>query len=141
MSATGPSWPLHTELQGPLDAGDRECAIRKGFGGNATAIGGGFGGFVSNELVTRGMHPVASRRLRRLRRPVARQRPAIRIRRFPRRYRFAGPDGLHRGRNRSFVVALAIGAAITLGCAALFQFMMTTVIEEPEPEKYAHAAT
>jgi hypothetical protein len=36
-------------------------------------------------------------------------------------------------------VALAIGAAITLIGAALFQFMMTTVIAEAELEKYAHA--
>jgi MFS family permease len=40
----------------------------------------------------------------------------------------------------SFVVALAIGAIITLIGAALFQFMMTTVIEEGELEKYAHAS-
>ncbi len=39
----------------------------------------------------------------------------------------------------SFVVALAIGAAITLVGAALFQFAMTTVIDERELEKYAHA--
>jgi MFS family permease len=39
----------------------------------------------------------------------------------------------------SFVVALAIGAAITLTGAALFQFMMTTVIDEVELDKYAHA--
>ena len=39
----------------------------------------------------------------------------------------------------SFVVALAIGAALTLVGAALFQFMMTTVIDEGELEKYAHA--
>ena len=39
----------------------------------------------------------------------------------------------------SFVVALAIGAAITLIGAALFQFIMTTVIDETELEKYAHA--
>jgi MFS family permease len=39
----------------------------------------------------------------------------------------------------SFVLALAIGAAITLVGAALFQFMMTTVIDEVELEKYAHA--
>src|SRR5580692_4377368 len=39
----------------------------------------------------------------------------------------------------SFVVALAIGAAITLIGAALFQFMMTTVIDEVELDKYAHA--
>jgi MFS family permease len=39
----------------------------------------------------------------------------------------------------SFVLALAIGAAITLVGAALFQFMMTTVIDETELEKYAQA--
>jgi MFS family permease len=39
----------------------------------------------------------------------------------------------------SFVLALAIGAVITLIGAALFQFMMTTVIDEGELEKYAHA--
>jgi MFS family permease len=39
----------------------------------------------------------------------------------------------------SFVVALAIGAAITLLGAALFQFMMTSVIDEAELDKYAHA--
>jgi MFS family permease len=39
----------------------------------------------------------------------------------------------------SFVVALAIGAIITLIGAALFQFMMTTVIDEVELERYAHA--
>jgi MFS family permease len=39
----------------------------------------------------------------------------------------------------SFVLALAIGAVITLIGAALFQFMMTTVIDETELEKYAHA--
>jgi MFS family permease len=39
----------------------------------------------------------------------------------------------------SFVLALAVGAAITLVGAALFQFMMTTVIDEDELEKYAHA--
>jgi MFS family permease len=39
----------------------------------------------------------------------------------------------------SFVVALAIGAVITLIGAALFQFMMTTVIDEVELERYAHA--
>ena len=39
----------------------------------------------------------------------------------------------------SFVLALGIGAAITLIGAALFQFMMTTVIDETELEKYAHA--
>jgi MFS family permease len=38
----------------------------------------------------------------------------------------------------SFVLALAIGAAITLVGAALFQFAMTTVIDEGELEKYAH---
>ncbi len=40
----------------------------------------------------------------------------------------------------SFVVALAIGAVITLIGAALFQFAMTTVIDEVQLEKYAHAA-
>jgi MFS family permease len=39
----------------------------------------------------------------------------------------------------SFVLALAIGAVITLIGAALFQFMMTTVIDESELERYAHA--
>jgi len=39
----------------------------------------------------------------------------------------------------SFVVALAIGAVITLIGAALFQFLMTTVIDEVELEKYALA--
>jgi MFS family permease len=39
----------------------------------------------------------------------------------------------------SFVLALAIGSVITLIGAALFQFMMTTVIDEAELEKYAHA--
>lgn len=39
----------------------------------------------------------------------------------------------------SFVVALAIGAAITLIGAALFQFAMTTVIDEVELERFAHA--
>ncbi len=39
----------------------------------------------------------------------------------------------------SFVLALAIGAVITLIGAALFQFMMTTVIDEGELEKLAHA--
>jgi MFS family permease len=38
----------------------------------------------------------------------------------------------------SFVLALGIGAAVTLVGAALFQFMMTTVIDETELEKYAH---
>jgi MFS family permease len=37
----------------------------------------------------------------------------------------------------SFVVALAIGSVITLIGAAIFQFMMTTVIDEAELEKYA----
>jgi len=37
----------------------------------------------------------------------------------------------------SFVLALAIGAAITLIGAGIFQFMMTSVIEESELEKYA----
>jgi cyanate permease len=36
----------------------------------------------------------------------------------------------------SFVVALSIGAIITLIGAALFQFLMTTVIDEAELEKY-----
>lgn len=40
----------------------------------------------------------------------------------------------------SFVLALAIGAAITLVGAALFQFMMTSVIDEVELERYAAAA-
>jgi MFS family permease len=39
----------------------------------------------------------------------------------------------------SFVVALAIGAVITLIGAALFQFFMTTTIDEGELEKYALA--
>jgi cyanate permease len=39
----------------------------------------------------------------------------------------------------SFVVALAIGAVITLIGAALFQFAMTTVIDEVELEKFATA--
>jgi MFS family permease len=39
----------------------------------------------------------------------------------------------------SFVVALGIGAFITLVGAALFQFAMTTVIDEVELEKYGHA--
>jgi MFS family permease len=39
----------------------------------------------------------------------------------------------------SFVVALAIGAVITLIGAALFQFFMTTVIDEGELERYALA--
>jgi MFS family permease len=39
----------------------------------------------------------------------------------------------------SFVLALAIGAVITLIGAGLFQFMMTTVIDEVELEKYAQA--
>jgi MFS family permease len=39
----------------------------------------------------------------------------------------------------SFVVALAIGAIITLIGAALFQFLMTTVIDEGALEKFAHA--
>jgi hypothetical protein len=37
-------------------------------------------------------------------------------------------------------VALAIGALITLIGAALFQFFMTTVIDEAELNKYAAAA-
>ena len=40
----------------------------------------------------------------------------------------------------SFVIALAIGALITLVGAAIFQFMMTSVIEEDELEKYAALA-
>ncbi|MBV9862701.1 MAG: MFS transporter [Alphaproteobacteria bacterium] len=40
----------------------------------------------------------------------------------------------------SFVLALAIGAAITIIGAALFQFMMTTVIDKAELEKYQAAA-
>src|SRR6185437_16874190 len=40
----------------------------------------------------------------------------------------------------SFVVALAIGAAITLVGAAFFQYMLTSVIDEVELERYAHAA-
>ena len=39
----------------------------------------------------------------------------------------------------SFVLALGIGAAITLIGAGVFQFMMTTVIDELELERYAHA--
>jgi MFS family permease len=39
----------------------------------------------------------------------------------------------------SFVLALGIGAAITLIGAAIFQFMMTTVIDERELEKFAQA--
>jgi MFS family permease len=39
----------------------------------------------------------------------------------------------------SFVVALAVGSFITLIGAGIFQFMMTTVIEEDELERYAHA--
>jgi sugar phosphate permease len=39
----------------------------------------------------------------------------------------------------SFVLALGIGAAITLVGAAIFQFMMTTVIDERELEKFAQA--
>jgi hypothetical protein len=37
------------------------------------------------------------------------------------------------------VVALAIGAVITLIGAALFQFAMTTVIEAEALERFAHA--
>ena len=37
----------------------------------------------------------------------------------------------------SFVVALGVGAAITLIGAGIFQFMMTTVIDEGELEKYS----
>jgi MFS family permease len=40
----------------------------------------------------------------------------------------------------SFVIALALGAAITLIGAALFQFFMTTVIDEGELKKYETAA-
>ncbi len=40
----------------------------------------------------------------------------------------------------SFVLALAIGSVITLIGAALFQFMMTTVIDEVELEKYEAVA-
>ena len=40
----------------------------------------------------------------------------------------------------SFVVALAIGAVITLIGAGLFQFFMTTVIDEAELERYAQEA-
>jgi MFS family permease len=39
----------------------------------------------------------------------------------------------------SFVIALSIGAVITLVGAAIFQFMMTSVIDEDELEKYAVA--
>ncbi len=39
----------------------------------------------------------------------------------------------------SFVVALGLGAFVTLVGAALFQFAMTTVIDADELEKYAHA--
>ena len=39
----------------------------------------------------------------------------------------------------SFVSALAIGAIITLIGAGIFQFMMTSVIDEGELEKYALA--
>jgi MFS family permease len=39
----------------------------------------------------------------------------------------------------SFVVALAVGAAITLIGAGIFQFMMNSVIEEAELERYATA--
>ena len=39
----------------------------------------------------------------------------------------------------SFVLALSIGAGIILIGAGLFQFLMTTVIDEVELEKYAHA--
>jgi cyanate permease len=39
----------------------------------------------------------------------------------------------------SFVVALAIGAIITVIGAAVFQFMMTTVTDESDLAKYAHA--
>lgn len=38
----------------------------------------------------------------------------------------------------SFVLARAIGAVIMPIGAALFQFMMTTVIDEAELEKFAH---
>jgi MFS family permease len=40
----------------------------------------------------------------------------------------------------SFVLALAIGSVITLIGAALFQFMMTTVIDEGELEKFAQGS-
>jgi cyanate permease len=40
----------------------------------------------------------------------------------------------------SFVMALALGAAITLIGAALFQFFMTTTIDEGELKKYTAAA-
>ena len=40
----------------------------------------------------------------------------------------------------SFVVALTVGAVITLIGAALFQFFMNTVIDEARLEKYAGAA-
>jgi MFS family permease len=40
----------------------------------------------------------------------------------------------------SFVLALGIGAAITLIGAAIFQFMMTTVIDEQELEKFSQAS-
>jgi MFS family permease len=39
----------------------------------------------------------------------------------------------------SFVLALGLGAAITLVGAALFQFLMTTVIDEAQLEKYGAA--
>jgi hypothetical protein len=39
----------------------------------------------------------------------------------------------------SFVLALAIGAAITVIGAGIFQFMMTTVIDESDLARYAHA--
>jgi MFS family permease len=39
----------------------------------------------------------------------------------------------------SFVLALAVGSVITLIGAGIFQFMMTTVIDESELERYAHA--
>jgi cyanate permease len=40
----------------------------------------------------------------------------------------------------SFVIALALGAGITLIGAALFGFFMTTVIDEGELKKYEAAA-
>ena len=40
----------------------------------------------------------------------------------------------------SFVLALSLGAVITLISAALFQFFMNTVIDESELRKYAAVA-
>jgi hypothetical protein len=40
----------------------------------------------------------------------------------------------------SFVLALAVGALITLIGAALFQFFMNTVIDEAKLERYAGVA-